>query len=187
MFVSTFKGFLFIPLAIQNISEKSDEKIRIVVNVECGEIIEPDKNLICNELQGAQWIICKDDDDENDIGVVAELFSIPEDDIIQTEAPPFYHSTPAPQIPVFTGNGLVLSRPQKTEDDYEDELREYISSTEGRGYYEYNVRQLRPRECCWLSTGMLIKPKDEGVVINYQIYSSHSSGDICGKLEYKIR
>ena len=183
MYIETFKGLLFIPLAIQNISEIQDEAIRIVVNVESGKIIEPDKNLIYNELQGIQGLLCKDDEDENDIGVIAELFILPEDDRIQTEMPPFSPSASMPKIPVITGYGL--SYPEKTEEDYENELRDYIASTDGRGYYEFNVKQLRPNECRWLSTGMLIKPEKDNVVISYHIYSSHSSGELCGRLIFQ--
>lgn len=182
-YIETFQGLLFIPLAIQNISEIQDEAIRIVVNVESGIIIEPDKNLIYNELQGIQGLLCKDDEDENDIGVIAELFILPEDDRIQTEMPPFSPSASMPKIPVITG--YSLSYPEKTEEDYENELRDYIASTDGRGYYEFNVKQLRPNECRWLSTGMLIKPEKDNVVISYHIYSSHSSGELCGRLIFQ--
>lgn len=182
-YIETFQGLLFIPLAIQNISETHDDSIRIVVNVESGEIIDPDKNLICDELQEIEGLLCKDDEDENDIGVIAELFILPEDDRIQTEMPPFSPSASMPKIPVITGYGL--SYPPKTEEDYENELRDYIASTDGRGYYEFNVKQLRPNECRWLSTGMLIKPEKDNVVISYHIYSSHSSGELCGRLIFQ--
>ena len=182
-YIETFQGLLFIPLAIQNISEIQDEAIRIVVNVKSGKIIEPDKNLIYNELQGIQGLLCKDDEDENDIGVIAELFILPEDDRIQTEPLPFNSSASMPRIPIITQYGY--SYPKKTEEDYENELKDYIASTDGRGYYEFNVKQLQPNECRWLSTGMLIKPENDNVIINYHIYSSYSSGELCGRLVYQ--
>lgn len=42
----------FVPLAIQNISAVQDENIRVVVNVNTGDIIEPDTQLIWSELDG---------------------------------------------------------------------------------------------------------------------------------------
>ena len=78
-------------------------------------------------------------------------------EFIHTEIAPFepYSYIPKPlQLDVYGR----LSQPQKTEEDYKEELKEFIASTSGHGYYEFDVANLRPNECKWLSGGMLIKP-----------------------------
>ena len=79
-----------------------------------------------------------------------------------------------------------FSQPDKTKDDYRQELEEFVASTGGRGYYEFNVTSLRPGECRWLCYGMLIRPVDGKVVVHYQIYSKNSLGDLSDTLEMKI-
>lgn len=51
-YLKTFERMCFVPLAIQNISAVQDENIRVVVNVNTGDIIEPDTQLIWSELDG---------------------------------------------------------------------------------------------------------------------------------------
>lgn len=58
-----------------------------------------------------------------------------------------------------------------------------IASTSGHGYYEFDVANLRPNECKWLSGGMLIKPIDGKIKVHYQIHSDRSTGDLGGTLE----
>lgn len=62
----------------------------------------------------------------------------------------------------FRSDGTGLVQSDKNEQDYKEELAEFIAPTYGRGYYEFNVTSLRPRECRWFSRGMLIKPKMKG-------------------------
>lgn len=178
-YLKTFEGMNFIPLAIQNCSDTKDTDIRIVVYVETGEAVDPDEHLICPDYDGIQGLFCRNDEDENDIGVIAELFILPEDGVIHIEDEPWYPTTP--KIPILTGRGF--QQPDKTEDDYKTELKEFIASTEGLGYYEFDVSSLRPRECRWLSKGMLIKPATGKVILRYRIHSSRSSGDLNGRLE----
>ena len=64
-----------------------------------------------------------------------------------------------------------------------EELKEFIASTSGHGYYEFDVANLRPNECKWLSGGMLIKPIDGKIKVHYQIHSDRSTGDLGGTLE----
>ena len=75
-YLKTFKGMYFIPLAIQNTSFMQDTDIRVVVNVKTGEIIEPEEHLIWEEIEGLQGYLCRDDEDENDVGIICELFSL---------------------------------------------------------------------------------------------------------------
>ena len=174
----------FIPLAIQNISAMQDDNIHVVVRIEIGEIIEPDEQLICEEYQGLQGHLCRNDDDKNDIGVIAELFMLPEDGVIHTEDAPYDPSKYIPKTPVYNGYGF--SQPEKTEVDYKQELQEFIASTGGRRYYEFNIANLRPSECRWLCYGMLVRPINGEVKLNYQIHSTYSMGDLSGILEMKV-
>lgn len=183
-YLKTFEGMYFIPLAIQNVSFIQDSNIRVVVRVETGDVVEPDEHLICEDCEGLQGILCRDDDDDKDIGVITELFLLTEDGIIHLETTPFEPPLYMPRIPIFDGHGFF--QPEKTEEDYKRELEEYIASTAGTGYYEFEVASLRPRECKWLCRGILIKPVDGKVVIHYQIHSSCSTGEQNGIIETKM-
>lgn len=177
-YLKTYDGICFIPLAIQNTSNTQDTDIRVVVNVETGEIIEPDEHLIIEEYDGLQGLLCSDDDEP---GILPELFMLSEDGIVHTEEEPWYPAQNMPKMPVFNGHGF--SEPAKTEEDYKDELDEYIASTDGRGYYEFDIQSLLPNECRWFSKGMLIRPVDGEVRISYRIHSAHSDGTLMGTLE----
>lgn len=183
-YLRTFEGMYFIPLAIQNISAMQDENIHVVVKIEIGEIIEPDEQLIWEEYQGLQGHLCRNDDDKNDIGVIAELFMLPEDGVIHTEDAPYDPEKYMPKAPVYNGYGF--SQPDKTEDDYKQELEEFIASTGGRRYYEFDIANLRPSECRWLCYGMLVRPINGEVKLNYQIHSTYSMGNLSGILEMNV-
>ena len=144
-YLNTFEGMCYIPLAIQNISSTLDSNIRVVVNVESGEIVDPDEHLVWEKLEGLQGMLCRDDDNERDVGIIAELFTPLTDGIIRMEEGPWYPTTP--KIPIFTGHGF--QQPEKTEEDYKSELEEFIASSNGRGYYEFDLHTLRPGECRW--------------------------------------
>lgn len=180
-YLKTFDGMLFIPVAIQNISALQDENIRVVLNVEGGEIIEPTEKLVWNEYEGIQGTLCRDDDDENDVGIICEFFGLEEDGVIHTEDIPYNPARYAVKTPIMTEHGFGY--PAKSEKDYALELQEFIASTNGAGYYEFDVSNLRPGECKWLCCGMLIKPTSENIKISYHIHSTHSTGDLSGRFE----
>lgn len=184
-YLNTFNEMCFIPIAIQNISSILDENIRIVVNVECGEIVQPDEHLIWQEYEGLQGLLCRDDDDEKDVGVICELFYLKEDGVIHIEDIPYNPARDLPKMPIITSNGLA--QPKKTDEDYALELQEFIASTNSCDYYEFDIEDLRPGECKWMCCGMLIKPVDGIIKINYQIHSTHSLGNLNGVLEMQIR
>ena len=153
----------------------------MVVQVETGDIVEPNENLIWNEYAGIQHIFCRYDDDE-DVGIICELFAPTEDGTIHVENTPFEPSRYIPTLPVPSPFGQ-LSQPQKTEEDYKEELEEFIASSSGCGYYEFDIANLRPGECRWFSHGMLIKPVNGIIKVHYQIHSARSMGDLEGTLE----
>lgn len=183
-YLKTFEGMYFIPLAIQNVSSIQDTHIRVVVNIETGEIVEPDEHLIWKEYEGLQGILCRDDENKADVGVICELFCLPEDGVIHTENIPYDPSRYIPKPPIFTASGP--SQPDKTSEDYKLELEEFIASTGGRGYYEFDVACLRPGECRWLCCGMLIRPTNSELRFHYQIHSANSMGNLSGTLEMTV-
>lgn len=180
--MKTFEGMCFIPLAIQNISVVQDENIRVVVNVNAGEIIEPDAQLIWGELEGVQGLLCRRDNDDSDVGIICELFILPEDGVIHAEEIPFDPERAKVRTPILTANGFAY--PKKNEKDYALELQEFIAKTDGQGYYEFDVETLRPGECKWLCCGMLLKPVDGRISITYRVHSSHSAGNLVRTLEW---
>lgn len=107
----------------------------MVVNVEIGEIVAPNEHLICKDYEGLQGTLCKDDEDEMDVGVICELFCLNEDGIIHPEDIPYDPARYILRLPMLTVTGL--SQPDKTEEDYRMELEDFIASDFGRGYYEY--------------------------------------------------
>ena len=185
-YLKTFDGMLFISIAIQNISELQDENIRVVLTINGGEIIEPTENLIWSEYEGIQGILCRDDDDDCDVGIICELFCLKEDGFVHVEDIPYNPERNAPRMPIMTANGYGY--PAKSERDYALELQEFIASSNGLEYYEFDVNSLRPGECKWLCCGILIKPNStaESINITYHIHSTHSTGDLCGTFEVPV-
>ena len=180
-YLRTFDGLQYIPLAIQNISLIEDSNIRIVVHVLNGKIVEPNQNLICEQLEGVQAYLCRDEDENLGVGIIDELFGLPEDGNIHVEGIPYDPSSFRIKTPVLINGSLQY--PGKDEEDYENELQDYIAAPVGTDYYEFEVECLRPSEVRWLSQGMLVKPDEEGIKIQYQIQSKYSSGDLSGELE----
>jgi len=174
-YLQTFNGLSFIPLAIQNSSTLKDTDIRVVVNVLEGTIIKPSEDLICEDLKDAQRLLCSDDDKP---GIIPELFLMETDGIIHIEELPYEPLRNIQPITIPTLNGL--QELDKTKEDYKDELEEYIA--QDQGFYEFEVKSLRPNECKWLSQGMLIRPENGKVTIEYHIHSAHSSGNLTGVL-----
>ena len=132
-------------------------------------IVEPNEYLIADECNDMYEYLCRDDENEEESGIIDELFMIPSDSIIQREELPYnYSTTRLPSMFTQIKNGQ----------DYKNELEEYIATTEGKGFYEFEISNLRPNECKWLSYGMLIKPQNGEVMIRYRIRSQKSLGDL---------
>jgi len=173
---NTFTNMLFIPIAIQNISHILDNDIRIVLHISGAELIRTSKKLIADEIEGSQGLLCENDEG---ISTVRDLFNLIEDGVIHREAiEPLELSSSI--IPQFNAFGPISF--EKDEDDYESELDEYITFPSGDDYYEFEIKQLRPNECKWLDTGILIKPIRQKISIKYRIHSAHSTGEIHGEL-----
>ncbi len=182
-YLKTFDKMCFIPLAIQNISSVNDTDIKVVVSVKTGDVVDPDKSLICSDLDGLQGELCRNDE-EDDVGIICELFCLNEDERIRVEEAPYDATRFIPKVPILTSRGFTL--PDKTAEDYEQELKDYIECDDYNRNYEFNVASLRPGECKWLCRGMLIKPVENNVQIHYQIYSTYSDGTINGDLQLEV-
>lgn len=170
----SFEGLFYIPIAIQNTSNVPDKDIRVVVRAEKGTFIDPyDTSLAddCTELCG---YLCESYDD---VSAIRDLFGLREDGIIHAEGNR-YPSTLIKDSILQEWQGESV----KDEAMYYAELEQYIEETEGRDYCEYDIKKLRPNEIKWLGRGLLIKPDNGEIVVAYQIYSTHSSGQISGVL-----
>lgn len=66
-----------------------------------------------------------------------------------------------------------------------DRLRVEIASPSGCGYYEFDIENLRSKECRWLCYEIFIRTINNEVKIHYQLHSSCSMGDLSGILEMK--
>lgn len=183
-YLRTFEGMLFFPIAVQNVSARQDENINIVLKVEIGEIVEPNENLIYSEYKELQGMFCRDDDDKNDVGIICELFNLDEDGYITVEDTLYNPELHTYRIPIPTAYGLGY--PEKSEKDYELELKEFIATSNGHDYYEFLVTNLRPNECKWLCYGILVKPVNNNIKITYHIRSTYSTGNLKGNFEYNI-
>jgi len=176
-FPKLFEKMYFIPVAIKNQSSVEDSNLRIVISIRNGEAVKPSKALLENLFRGFEDYICDQDDEK---GLVYELFQLFTDDYISMEyhpqlEPVSYPSRPFPITdPFFT--------PAKDEDDIEDEMQEYIATPLQSDFYEFKLDNLRPGECKWVGQGMLIKPSEEEVCLKYKIYSSKLGKSIDGEL-----
>lgn len=180
-YLKTFDNMFFIPLAIRNSSMLQDEDIHIAIYVDAGEIVNPTKNLISDECEGLQGVLCKDDTIELDPGIIGELFCLSEDGFIHIEDIPYIPPNGASNLPLLLDGRRIYSG--KTEVDYAEELQQFIATSASGNYYEFDIAKLRPNECKWLCCGMLIKPHDDKIILRYQIHSARSAGNLHGILE----
>lgn len=179
-FFKSFEGLWYIPLAIKNVSSTLDKDIRIVVHVDKGDIVGPSGIVFDDDFKGMQGLLCCDEDN-GEAGAVDELFELREDGTIHVELPQYCPPSFSP--PVLTDDGFM--RPLKTEEDFMIELEQHIAVPKGSNYYEFEVSELKAKECKWMSEGMLIRPQNGMVRVHYQIHSNYSSGELKGVLECK--
>ena len=87
---------------------------------------------------------------------------------------------------ILTLTAYGLRYPEKSEKDYEFELKEFIATSNGRDYYDFLVSNLRPNECKWLCYGILVKPVNNTIKITYHIRLTYSTDDLKGNFEYNV-
>lgn len=183
-FIKTFSDCSLLPLAIHNCSAVSDHDIRVVLRVEIGEIIVPNRNLLCEELRGQEDILYYRAEDNNP-SIMEELISLQEDGTIHFDdyltAESDYH------IPLLTSQFMYENKKRLGSDtyEYEKEIKKLIASPVGENYYEFDINSLRPNETKWLGPLLLLKPIDNELKIRYDITSQKSSGDVSRVLYWK--
>lgn len=81
LYVTTFNGMLFIPLAIENVSKVYDEDVNVQIKIkkDVAEAIAPSKKLINPNLQGLEGMIYEDD-------IIKELLKMPDSADISYDA-----------------------------------------------------------------------------------------------------
>ncbi len=182
MFKSLFDDVMIIPLAITNASTKLDERLSISIKVVQGTPVLPTSRFFDPAYNGLEGHVY----DEH---LVKELLALPENSEIQhdysipQDITPY---TPHFEIPTLDAFGR-LSTPVSNEDDYEEELQEFIQDAdEGtEREFSFTIGALRPNETLWLDKVLLIKPVDGKIILEYSLKSNNTTGHIAGRLCYE--
>ncbi len=184
-FSQLFYDILIIPLAIKNISFKTDERIKINIRVKHGKAVKPTAEFFDPDYKGLEGCVYDDH-------LIDELLKLPEDGDIEHDSSlpaeaiqPYY---PHIHTPVLDAFGYSIE-PESDEQDYEQELQEYVQDLfEGSdNEYCFNIGALRPNETLWLDKVMLIRPIDGEIVLEYSLKSNNTTGEISGELRYTTR
>ena len=173
----TFEGMLFFPLAIQNVSRVEDQNIRIIVSLREGEPVAPSSELIFQSVAKYAGQVVE-------AGLIEELFSLPLSEYIEAEGIPVDASRilmPKLRSSMFGQIETVY----EDSDRYVNKLNEFIMSPTGPSYYNFSVSSLRAGESRWLCCGILTRPSDRGITLEYTIHSSRTVGETSGILHYE--
>ena len=180
MFSHVFDNVCIIPLAIKNISTKSDERITVNIKVIQGLPIQPTASFFDKEFTGLEGVVYDDH-------LIEEILQLPENGDITYDTS--YSREPVePYIPQFHMPMIdcfgYASEPAADADDYEQELQDYVQKLNDGSHDEYcfTIGALRPNETVWLDKVMLIQPIDGQVILNYSIKSNSSTGELSGSL-----
>lgn len=182
MFSSLFDDVLIIPLAINNISTKLDERLLISIKVIQGTPVSPTSAFFDPTYKGLEGYVY----DEH---LAKELLTLPKNSKIQhdysvpQDITPY---TPTFKIPTLDSSGR-LSTPTSDAEDYEHELQEFVQEVdEGTAReFSFTIGSLRPNETLWLDKVLLIKPVDGKIILEYSLKSNNTTGHIAGKLCYE--
>ena len=183
MFSHMFDNVSIIPLAIKNISKRSDERITVNIKVVEGAPIQPIATFFNQEFTGLEGSVYDDH-------LIKELLQLPENaDISYDKSYPM--ETVEPYIPKFNMPMIdafgYTSKPASNADDYEQELQDYVQELNDGTCDEYcfTIGALRPNETVWLDKVMLIQPYDGRIMLNYSIKSNNSTGELSGQLLFR--
>ena len=180
-YITTFDGYLLIPLAIGNVSTIPDEDIDIFISIDASKakVVLPTKKLINPEMQGLEGLLY-------DEGIIKNLLRMPESSDISYDTDISYNladSLAESQASVrahFRGNGI----PTYNSEDYERELSKYIATPTSDGEFTFSVSSLRAKEKKWIGPALLLKPLAESFEIKYSIKSKKSDGSLNGTISY---
>ena len=182
MFLHLFDNICIIPLAIKNISTKSDERITINIKIVKGIPIQPNAQLFDQDFTGLEGCVYEEN-------LVEELLKLKENGNITYDQSysrepiePYIPNIHMPQIDAFG----YSSEPEYDAEDYENELQEYVQSFNAstQDEYSFSIGALRPNETVWLDKVMLIQPVEGTIEIKYNIKSNNSTGELFGDLKY---
>lgn len=187
LYVTTFNGMLFIPLAIENVSKVYDEDVNVQIKIkkDVAEAIAPSKKLINPNLQGLEGMIYEDD-------IIKELLKMPDSADISYDADMSYtlaDSLAESQAVVraqFCG-ARINGNSRYNSDDYGKEITKYIAMPRVKSNdieFEFSIRSLRAKEIKWLGPALLLNPLTDSFNIEYFIKSKHSDGDLSGIVTY---
>ena len=182
MFKSMFDEVLIVPLAIKNLSTKLDERISISLEVVQGTPILPTSDFFDPDYKGLEGFVY----DEH---LAKELLCLPENSDIQHDCSvpqDIMPYRPSFEIPTLDAFGR-MSTPASNEDDYEEELQEFIQDVDEGTEREYSfaIGALRPNETLWFDKVLLIKPVDGKIILEYSLKSNNTTGHIAGRLCYE--
>ena len=183
-YVKTFDGMLFIPLAIENVSEVYDEDIDVHIKLKEGaaDVVSPSKKLINPDVQRSEELILED-------GVIKALLMMPESSSISYDTDISYNiednfakarAVMETQFSIYKVN----EKCRYTADDYEREISKYIATPTSTGEFVFFIKSLRAKERKWLGPALLIKPLLSDFDIEYSIKSKHSDGNLSGIVKY---
>ena len=187
LYVTTFNGMLFIPLAIENVSKVYDEEVNVQIKIkkDVAEAIVPSKELINPNLQELEGLIYEDD-------IIKELLKMPDSADISYDADMSYtlaDSLAESQAVVraqFCG-ARINGNSRYNSDDYGKEITKYIAMPRVKSNdieFEFSIRSLRAKEMKWLGPALLLNPLTDSFNIEYFIKSKHSDGDLSGIVTY---
>ncbi len=174
-FIKTFDGYLFIPIAIQNLFQIMDNNLRIIIELEGAVAVNPTKELITDCLRDHRGYICH-------FKLIDKLLFLPDNPFVEAEASS--SQSPIPRMH-FTLRGY--ERDKENEEDYEYNLKQFILEPVDDTHYSTTLACLRAGESRLLSGGILILPSKEKITINYSIHSAFSTGVIKGSLTYQSK
>lgn len=182
MFKSLFDNVIIIPLAIKNTSTMLDERLSIAIKVIQGIPVLPTSHFFNPEYSGLEGHVY----DEH---LVTELLTLPENSEIQHDCSvpqDVTQYTPNLEIPSLDALGH-FSTPASDEDDYAEELQEFIQDVDENTDKEFSftIGALRPNETLWLDKVLLIKPIDGKIILEYSLKSNNTTGHISGRLCYE--
>lgn len=184
MYLHVYDDVVIVPLAITNISQKSDERISINIKVINGVPVEPTADFFKSDYEGLEGCVY----DEH---LVKELLKLPENRLIKYDSSfsrdTFESQSPNFKPPVFNMYGGISASNSDSE-DYEQELQDYVQSIdEGtNNEYSFTIGALRPKETVWFDRVMLIKSVERNVTIEYSIKSNNTTGQLAGTLTCEI-
>ena len=178
----TYKKMLILPLAIDNISSISDSEITIFIKVEqnSAEIINPDRNILAEELKGMEGFIYED-------AFLKDILMMPSNNDISYDVDISYNiNDHFASMKHLRFSPFNKSYPKYDASDYEREIKKYFATSmeNSNDTYEFNIRGLRAHEKLWLGSAILIRPLKDEVVLSYIVKSKNSDGLINGTLKY---